>query len=269
MVACAMLERRELTEEEAVEEIAAVYEDHPPQDLLRWAIGCYGDRLLLATSFQVDGMAILDMAWRIHPDIRVVTVDTGRLHPETYELMDRVRERYQIPIEVYYPDTAALERLVRENGVNPFYRSISLRFDCCGVRKVEPLKRALATGDAWIAGQRRDQLATRRHIRKVELDRTCPGKIKLNPLADWSDDDVWAYVRANDVPYNALYDQGYTSIGCAPCTRPVQPGDDPRSGRWWWEENLPKECGIHYRLDRAVIGAQAAARLALVARDAD
>ncbi|HEY7030338.1 MAG TPA: phosphoadenylyl-sulfate reductase [Thermomicrobiales bacterium] len=243
-----------------VDELAEVFEDRSPQELLRWAIDRFGLRLAISTSFQTDGMVLLDMAWRIDPGIRVVTVDSGRLHQETYDLMEEVRDRYGIQIEVFYPETAALQEFVQTNGINPFYRSTPLRRSCCDIRKVEPLKRALAESDAWISGQRREHSATRQGVRKLEIDRTCDGRLKLNPLADWSEDRVWDYVRANDVPYNALYDRGYTSIGCAPCTRPTEPGEDPRAGRWWWEQDTPKECGIHWNFEQAALVAQAAAQ---------
>jgi phosphoadenosine phosphosulfate reductase len=250
-------------DEREIVEVADAFEHRPPQDLLRWAIERFGSGLAIATSFQADGMVLLDMACRIEPRVRVVTVDSGRLHQETYDLMERVRERYQIEIEVFYPDTDALQSFVRLNGVNAFYRSTSLRRGCCEIRKVEPLRRALAGYAAWVSGQRRDQSATRQYVRKLESDLTCEGLIKLNPLADWTEGEVWDYLRANDVPYNALYDQGYTSIGCAPCTRPTQPGEDPRAGRWWWEQDTPKECGIHWNFEQAAIAAQAAAQLDL------
>lgn len=251
MVSLAPAERGAALGDQEIDAIAAGLEDRPPQDVLRWAIARFGDRLAVVTSFQAEGMVLLDMAWRIDPAIRVVTVDTGRLHQETYDLIDRVRERYQIPIAVSSPDAAALEPFVQAHGVNPFYRSVDHRFRCCEIRKVEPLARALAGFDAWVSGRRRGQTATRRAMRKVEIDHAHPGLIKLNPLADWTDEQVWAYTRAHDVPYNALYDQGYTSIGCAPCTRPTRPGDDPRAGRWWWEVDLPKECGIHWNFGPA------------------
>jgi thioredoxin-dependent adenylylsulfate APS reductase len=236
------------TEGEATQ-LAADFEERSPEDLLHWALHQFDDRLALATSFQADGMAILDMAWRIDPNIRVITVDSGRLPQETYELIDQVRLRYGIAIEIFSPQAAELETFVGEHGPNPFYRSLELRVRCCEIRKVTPLTRALSGFDAWISGQRRDQSTTRRSIRTVELDRAHGGLLKLNPLARWSENQVWDYVRANDVPYHALYDRGFTSIGCAPCTRAIRPGEDPRAGRWWWETNMPKECGIHCVID--------------------
>jgi thioredoxin-dependent adenylylsulfate APS reductase len=180
----------------------------------------------------------------------VFTIDTGRLPPETYELIDRVRERYGIEVEVFCPDQNELSQMVTRYGINPFYRSISLRLLCCEVRKVNPLNRALSNLDAWITGLRRSQSQTRESLSRVELDRDHGNILKVNPLADWSDERVWEYIRAHDLPYNRLYDQGFTSIGCAPCTRAVTPGEDERAGRWWWETGMPKECGIHLKLRR-------------------
>ncbi len=248
MAESATLAPRATLDEPEAGELAAAFEDRAPEELLRWAIDHFGDRLAIATSFQAEGMAIVDMAWRIDPRVRVVTVDSGRLHQETFDLIDRVRERYNIPVEVHHPDAAVLDRFIRQEGANPFYQSTALRLRCCQIRKVDPLTRALTDLDAWVTGRRRDQTITRRTLPKVELDRAHGGRIKLNPLADWSDERVWAYLRANSVPHNALYDRGYTSIGCAPCTRPTAPGADPRSGRWWWEGDAPKECGLHCRI---------------------
>jgi thioredoxin-dependent adenylylsulfate APS reductase len=233
---------------ETVEELNRAFADAPPHDTLRWAIECFGERLAFVTSFQAEGMALLDMAWRINPTIRVVTVDSGRLPGETHELIDRVRERYGIAVEVYAPDANALESFVSAEGTNSFYRSVTLRLRCCDIRKVAPLRRALSGYDAWVTGRRRDHTTTRRSIATVEVDDVHGGLIKLNPLAGWTAEQVWDYIRERDLPYNALYDQGYTSIGCAPCTRPTRPGEDPRSGRWWWEGVTPKECGIHLTL---------------------
>ena len=158
-----------------------------------------------------------------------------------------------IDIKVYYPDPKKLAQMVTKHGINPFYHSVSLRLLCCEVRKVNPLNRVLQNLDAWITGLRRSQSQTRANVRKVEVDRDHGNIIKVNPLADWSEQQVWEYIRANQLPYNQLYDQGYSSIGCAPCTRPVVPGEDQRAGRWWWENGVPKECGIHLRPARHVV----------------
>ena len=233
-------------DESEVAELADHFEDWTAEAILAWAGERFGERLVISTSFQAEGMVILDMAWRLNPRMRVVTVDSGRLPQETYDLIDQVRDRYGIAVEVFSPDPAELEPFVRAEGMNPFYRSVPLRLRCCEIRKVNPQARALAGAGAWVAGQRRDQSATRTRIRKIEHDTPHGGIIKLNPLADWTEQQVWAYIHAHDVPYNALYDAGYTSIGCAPCTRPTRSGEDPRAGRWWWEKDTPKECGINF-----------------------
>ena len=192
------------------------------EELLAWALERFHPRMAISAAGGVDGMALIDMAWRINPDVRVFTLDTGRLPPETYELFEEVRERYGIAVEFEYPETdGGRGDGAREHGPNLMYESVDLRLRCCEIRKVEPLKRKLATLDAWVAGLRREQWRSRKNIAKVELDRDHGGIVKLNPLADWTLDRVWDYVREHEVPYHELFDQGYTSIGCAPCTRPV------------------------------------------------
>ena len=228
-----------------IEVLAAEYEDRPAQDVVRWAIGTFGDMVAISTSFQAEGMVILDMAHRVNPSVKVFTIDTGRLPQETYDLIDRVRDHYGITVQVYYPDQEELTQMVSKHGINPFYRSVSLRLLCCQLRKVNPMKRALEGLDAWISGLRRSQMETRSGIAKIGVDASHGSIIKVNPLADWSHEQLWEYIRTNDVPYNELYDKGYTSIGCEPCTRAIKPGEDLRAGRWWWEEGMPKECGIH------------------------
>ncbi len=240
-----MAEDRLLMDDWEAGELAVELDDQPPQAVLEWALERFHPRIALCTSFQAEGAVLLDMAWRIHPGVRVFTVDTGRLPEETHALIDAVRDRYGIEVEVAFPDAGRLEAMTRRYGANPFYRDLRLRLTCCSVRKVEPLLRKLDALDGWITGLRREQWASRSNIRKVELDHDHGGIVKVNPLADWFPDEVWGYIREHDVPYNALYDRGYTSIGCAPCTRPTSPGEDPRAGRWWWETNAPKECGIH------------------------
>jgi phosphoadenosine phosphosulfate reductase len=217
----------------------------PPQELLRWALDAFGTGVALAWSGAED-VAVLDMMHAIDPArTRVFTLDTGRLNPETYEFIDVVRRQYGIPVEVFFPEAAAVERMVREKGVNLFYHSLEDRKLCCRLRKVEPLRRALAGRDGWITGQRRGQSLTRSSLRKVEIDADHGGIVKLNPLADWTTAQVFDYLKARKVPRNRLHEQGYPSIGCAPCTRAVKPGEDERSGRWWWENSDSKECGLH------------------------
>jgi len=217
-----------------------------PQELLEWGLKEFHPCIALAWSGAED-VAVVDMLVKINPKARIFTLDTGRLNPETYDLIDRVRERYGIDIEVMFPDAAEVEEMVRREGVNLFYQSVENRKLCCNLRKVQPLKRMLSSLDAWITGLRRDQAVTRTVLKKIEIDETFGGIIKLNPLADWSNKDVWDYIHKNNVPYNELHDKGYPSIGCGPCTRSVKPGEDIRAGRWWWESPEGKECGLHVK----------------------
>ena len=215
-------------------------------ELLGWALERFRPRIALASSFGAEDVVLIDLLMELDPRARVFTLDTGRLHSETYALAQALRDRYGLAIDVYFPRTEALEAMVRAHGVNLFYASVENRKLCCGVRKVEPLGRALEGLDAWITGLRREQAATRGRVRKVEIDADHGGILKLNPLADWSWDRVWGYIRDHAVPYNALHDEGFPSIGCAPCTRAVRPGEDLRAGRWWWEQDAAaKECGLH------------------------
>jgi phosphoadenosine phosphosulfate reductase len=216
------------------------------EEVLTWALTAFQPRIALCTSFAAEGVVLIDMLTRLTNRVRIVTLDTGRLMPETYAVMEAIRERYGLDIQVVFPRTEAVEAMTREEGVNLFYKSVAARHRCCAVRKVEPLQRALGGLDAWIAGLRRGQAETRTDVQKVELDGSQGGIVKVNPLADWTWAEVWSYIRAHDVPYNALHDLGYPSIGCAPCTRAVTAGEDPRAGRWWWEEDrAAKECGLH------------------------
>ncbi|ABK53826.1 phosphoadenylylsulfate reductase (thioredoxin) [Acidothermus cellulolyticus 11B] len=227
-------------------EIAVQLDDQEPQDVIAWALEELGDRIAVVTALQIDGMVVLDMAAKLRPDVRVITVDTGRLPQETYAFIDEVRERYpQTRWEILFPDATEVSEMVSAQGMDLFRRSVSQRMFCCQVRKVRPLVKKLRDLDGWFTGLRRDQWASRAAIKKVELDHDHGGIVKVNALADWTNDEVWEYARSNDVPIHPLYEQGYTSIGCAPCTRPIQPGEDDRAGRWWWEQGAPKECGIH------------------------
>ena len=215
-------------------------------EIVSWALERFESRLSLACSFQAEGSVLIDLMHRVRGnDFRVFTLDTGRLNQETYDCMDAIRERYGVKIEVFFPEAGAVEKLVRENGMNLFYDSVDLRKSCCAARKVEPLTRALKDLDAWMTGLRREQAVTRADVRKIEVDKDHGGIVKINPLVDWSHEQVWAYIRKNNVPYNRLHKQGYPSIGCAPCTRAVEPGEDLRAGRWWWENPNTKECGLH------------------------
>lgn len=219
-------------------------ENRSPEQVLTWASTAFGADVALVSSFAAEGMVLIDMVHRLGLSIGVITLDTGRLHEETYELMERVRRRYGVTIRSYFPDRSAVERLERESGFYSFRSSLEARQACCGIRKVAPLKRALAELSAWVTGLRREQAVTRTRTAVVEWD-AGNGLVKVNPLVAWAEPDVWDYIRAYDVPYNVLHDRGFPSIGCAPCTRAVAPGEDQRAGRWWWEQPEHKECGLH------------------------
>lgn len=217
------------------------------EEVVRWAADEFGTDVAFACSFGAEDVVLVEIISRVAPQIPIFVLDTGRLHQETYDVMDRCRERYGIEFEVYSPETQPLQQLLRERGPNSFYRSIQDRKFCCGIRKVEPLDRALKTRKAWITGLRRAQAVTRASLPKIEVDASHGGIYKLNPLSDWSEEQVWETIRARQIPYNALHDQGFPSIGCAPCTRAIAPGEDLRAGRWWWEAPEHKECGLHVR----------------------
>jgi len=217
-----------------------------PQEILTWSIKNFRPRIALSCSFGApEGLVLLDMMHRIDPLSRVFVIDTGRLPQATHDLIDRVRERYDKPIEVLFPRAEDAQEMVRAKGMNLFYESIENRQLCCRIRKVEPLNRHLATLDAWVSGLRRDQNITRTATPKLQLDYVHGGIVKLNPLADWTQDQVMEYVHAYDIPINRLHGQGYPSVGCEPCSRAIQPGEDARAGRWWWERPETRECGIH------------------------
>jgi phosphoadenosine phosphosulfate reductase len=226
--------------------LAAEYATREPQDILRLALERFET---IAISFSgAEDVVLIDMATRIRPGVAVFSLDTGRLHSQTYRFLEKVRTHYRVPLEVLAPDAIAVERLVREKGLFSFYRDGHT--ECCGIRKVMPLRRKLATLDAWITGQRKDQSPSTRASVPVIQDDTAFSTadhrvVKLNPLASWSSADVWRYIRTNDVPYNELHEQGFVSIGCEPCTRAVLPNQHEREGRWWWEEATIKECGLH------------------------
>lgn len=216
------------------------------EEILRWGIKNFHPRLALSASFGApEGMVLLDLMHRIEPTSRVFVLDTGRLPQAVYDLIDRVRDKYDKTIEVLFPVAADVEAMVREHGMNLFYESVEKRQLCCRLRKVEPMKRYLVDLDAWVSGLRREQAVTRTDTAKVEIDHAHGGLVKLNPLADWTHDEVWHYVREHGVPTNRLHKEGYPSVGCEPCSRAIAPGDDIRAGRWWWESEETKECGIH------------------------
>ncbi len=223
------------------------FDSKTAEEVLGWALDTYHPRLGISAAFLPEDMVVIDLAHKINAGVRVFTLDTGRLPQETYVLIDEVRDKYGIDVEVQFPDAKQTEAMVRKHGLNLFYKDQGLRLLCCQVRKVFPLEKALQGLDAWVTGLRRGQNVTRSDVAKVEIDHAHGDIVKINPIADWTKEQVWDHVRANNVPYNALYDQGYTSVGCAPCTRAIQPGEDDRAGRWWWEAPESKECGLHHQ----------------------
>ncbi|WP_366513883.1 phosphoadenylyl-sulfate reductase [Moorena sp. SIOASIH] len=222
------------------------YAHKSPQEILKLALDKFDN---IAISFSgAEDVVLVDMASKIKPDVKVFSLDTGRLHCETYQLLEKVRQHYGIPLEVILPDADAVEALVKQKGLFSFYQDGHK--ECCGIRKVAPLRRQLAKLDAWITGQRKDQSpSTRANIPVVQVDQAFSTQertlIKFNPLANWSSEQVWKYIRTNDVPYNQLHAKGFVSIGCEPCTRPILPNQHEREGRWWWEGQVEKECGLH------------------------
>jgi phosphoadenosine phosphosulfate reductase len=213
--------------------------------LLREAAEDHRGRIVQATSLGVEGMVLTDMIARLQLPVAVATLDTGALHAETLALVDRIEARYGLPVQVFRPRTEAVVHFVGRHGERAMFDSVNLRQACCALRKVEPMQRLLEGHSAWVTGLRREHSEARRHVPFYALEDD--GREKFYPLADWSDADVWEYVRRHDVPYNELHDQWYPSIGCAPCTRAVSAGEDPRAGRWWWEQGEAKECGLHLR----------------------
>ncbi|WP_309715723.1 phosphoadenylyl-sulfate reductase [Armatimonas sp.] len=213
--------------------------------LLSEAVRHLGEGLKLACSFGAEDVVLLDLIAQAKLPLSVFVLDTGRLHQETYALWEQLNQRYSIKIVAYTPQTEPLQQLLQLKGPGSFYHSVENRRECCHLRKVEPLSRALAEAKGWVTGQRREQSVTRASLQKLEIDAAHGGIAKLNPLADWSEARVWEYIKAHQVPYNKLHDQGFPSIGCAPCTRAIEPGENLRAGRWWWENPEQKECGLH------------------------
>jgi phosphoadenosine phosphosulfate reductase len=240
----------ELLDELEAGELSVQFEGESPQALLKWAIAEFSPQIALSTAFQVDGAVLLDMAYALDADVRVFSADTGRLPIATHEYIATLRHRYPaLQLELLEPDQGQVARMVSRNGRDLFRDSVENRLVCCNIRKVQPLTRHLAGLDAWITGLRRDQWATRTNIRKVEIDHDHGAVVKLNPLADWTSNEVWDYVHERELPIHPLYEKGYTSIGCAPCTRAIREGEAERAGRWWWEQNAPKECGMHCSIE--------------------
>jgi phosphoadenosine phosphosulfate reductase len=217
---------------------------YTPQEVLKWFAEKHTGKIAFSTSLGAEDQVITHMIADKRLPVRIFTLDTGRLFPETYELLDITEKKYNIPIRVSFPDAAAVQKMVNEKGINLFYDSIENRKLCCGIRKTEPLKNALQGVEVWISGLRREQSVTRSELQLTEWDENY-NLLKVQPLFDWSEEMVWDYIRAHKVPYNTLHDKGFPSIGCQPCTRAILPGEGVRAGRWWWENPETRECGLH------------------------
>jgi phosphoadenosine phosphosulfate reductase len=216
------------------------------QEVIEWFLREFEGKVAFSTSLGAEDQAITQMIAKFDKTADIFTLDTGRLFPETYDLIDLTSKKYDLKVRVMFPDASRVEEMVNEKGINLFYDSIENRKLCCHIRKIEPLKRAFAGLDAWICGLRREQSITRKDVRLVEWDEN-NGLIKVNPLIEWTETELWDYIKANQIPYNKLHDTGFPSIGCQPCTRAILPGEDVRAGRWWWENPETRECGLHKR----------------------
>jgi phosphoadenosine phosphosulfate reductase len=229
---------------EEVQKLNAEFEKKDPQEVLSFFLREYRGRIALSSSLGIEDQVLTHMVCNIDSSTKIFTLDTGRLFPETYTLIDKTNKHFGINLEVYFPEASNVESMVRTKGINLFYDSIENRKQCCNVRKIEPLKRAFKGLDAWICGLRKDQSITRFFASMIEWDEA-NGLLKVNPLINWNEKKVWEYIRTHHIPYNELHDKSFPSIGCQPCTRAVAAGEDIRSGRWWWEAPEHKECGLH------------------------
>ena len=236
----------EQTNKAFIDELNVRFKNTAPQELLTWALTEYKGKIALSSSFSIEDQVLTDMICKIDPSTRIFTLDTGRLFPETYTLIEETKQKYNIDIEIFFPNYTDVENMVNQYGINLFYKSVEYRKLCCNVRKIEPLKRAFTGLKVWICGLRQEQSITRYGLKPIEWDGN-NNLIKISPLAVWTEQDVWKYIRQNNVPYNKLHDHGFPSIGCQPCTRAIKAGEDIRAGRWWWETPENKECGLHKR----------------------
>jgi len=231
---------------ELIDSLNKKFAQSTPTEALTWFLNEYHGKITLASSMGAEDQVLTDMIVKIDPSTKIFTLDTGRLFYETYELIEKTSLRYKVKIDIYFPDPNKVETMVNEKGINLFFQSVENRKQCCHIRKIEPLKRAFSGLDVWICGLRREQSTTRTQNEMLEWDEA-NGLIKLNPLIDWTEQEVWDYIKEHNVPYNVLHDKGFPSIGCQPCTRAIFPGEDVRAGRWWWENPETKECGLHNR----------------------
>lgn len=232
--------------EKRINDLNEKFQEATVGEVLSWFLKEFKGKIALSSSLGAEDQVLTEMVTGIDKEATVFTLDTGRLFPETYDLIHRTNNKYGIKIKVYFPEASRVEEMVGEKGINLFYESIENRKLCCHIRKIEPLKRAFKGLDVWICGLRREQSVTRQDMKLVEWDEA-NGLIKLNPLIEWTEKDVWDYINENKIPYNPLHDKGYPSIGCQPCTRAIMEGEDVRAGRWWWENPDTKECGLHKR----------------------
>jgi phosphoadenosine phosphosulfate reductase len=232
--------------QEQIKKLNEEFQGKQPEELLKYFLEKYGDKIALASSLGLEDQVLTDMILKINHSARIFTIDTGRLFPETYSLISRTNERYGVKMQIFFPENKAVEEYVYANGINAFYGSVEKRKECCKVRKIEPLLRALSSLEVWICGLRQEQSVTRTAVQAVEWDEA-NHLIKVNPLAGWTEKEVWNYIKVNNVPYNRLHNKGFPSIGCQPCTRAIAEGEDVRAGRWWWENPEHKECGLHKR----------------------
>ena len=229
-----------------IEQLNLQFEGKSPEEVLSYFLAEYKGKIALSSSLSIEDQVLTDLIVKIDMEARIFTLDTGRLFPETYSLIERTNTKYDIKLEVFFPDYKEVEKLVKTEGINLFYNGIDHRKACCRVRKLEPLKRAFEGLDIWICGLRKEQSVTRQGVQLVVWDEGNQ-LIKLNPLIHFTEEEVWNYIKTHKVPYNKLHDQGFPSIGCQPCTRAIEPGEDIRAGRWWWENPEHKECGLHIK----------------------
>jgi len=235
-----------MTIKNQIEEWNTEFENSTPEELLKFFLKEFKGKIALSSSLSIEDQVLTEMIISIDPETRIFTLDTGRLFPETYDLIDRTSKKYKRNIEIFFPESNEVEEMVKEKGINLFYSSIENRKLCCDIRKLRPLARAMKNLDAWITGLRSEQSITRVGMKTVEWDEN-NNLVKINPLIHWTEDDVWKRVKEKNIPYNPLHKKGYVSIGCQPCTRAILPGEDPRAGRWWWENPETRECGLHKR----------------------
>lgn len=229
-----------------IEQLNKKFAKNTSLEVIEYFTSKYQNNIAFATSLGLEDQIIIQMIASLNKNIKIFTLDTGRIFPETYDLIEKTQNRYKVKLEIYFPKSQEVEKMVNEKGINLFYKNIENRKLCCGIRKIEPLKRALTGIDFWISGLRRGQSPTRTNVKMIEWDSN-NSLTKISPLINWEIEDCWDYIKKNNIPYNTLNDKGFLSIGCQPCTRAISPGESFREGRWWWENPTTKECGLHQK----------------------